>query len=246
MIEQTKQILSSLKCHGILSSLDFRLAEATSHGWGHAELLSALVTDEQTHRENQKIVRRLKAAHFRTDATLERLDVTSKRNLSRTQVQDLRELKFVTDPRNVLILGPTGVGKTYLASALGNHACRQGYSCLFFGMNYFLEKIALHRADGTFLKFRQKLTNCDLLILDDLGLKIIPQDAVQDLHDILEERYQSKSTMITTQLPLMNWKEIILDPLALEGIIDRMIHGSVTLEIQGESYRKKRGKSETP
>ena len=245
MIEQTKHILSTLKCHGILSTLDLRLAEATSQGWGHTELLSALVTDEKTHRENQKIARRLKAAHFRTDASLERLDVTAKRNLSRTQVQDLRELKFVTDPRNVLILGPTGVGKTYLASALGNHACRQGYSCLFFGLNYFLEKLSFHRTDGTFLKFRQKLTECDLLILDDLGLKILPQNAVQDLHDIMEERYQSKSTMITTQLPLMNWKEIILDPLALEGIIDRMIHGSVTLQLEGESYRKKRGKPGT-
>ena len=108
-------------------------------------------------------------------------------------------------------------------------------------MNYFLEKLAFHRADGTFLKFRQKLTDCDLLILDDLGLKIIPQDAVQDLNDIMEERYQSKSTMITTQLPLMNWKEIILDPLALEGIIDRMIHGLVTLQLHGHEALERIG-----
>ena len=188
-------------------------------------------------------MRRLKAAHFRTDASLERIDVTAKRNLSRTQIQELRELKFVTDPRNVLILGATGVGKTFLATALGNQACRQGFTCLFFGMNFFLEKLSLHRADGSFLKFRDRLIKCDLLILDDLGLKILPQDAIQDLHDVLEERYQSKSTVITTQLPLMNWKEVIEDPLALEGMVDRMIHGAVTLQLEGESYRKKRGKA---
>ena len=243
MIEQTKQILSHLKCHGILTSLDLRLAEATSQGWGHTEFLSAIITDEKAHRDNQKTVRRLKAAHFRTDASLERIDVTAKRNLSRTQIQELRELKFVTDPRNVLILGATGVGKTFLATALGNQACRQGFTCLFFGMNFFLEKLSLHRADGSFLKFRDRLIKCDLLILDDLGLKILPQDAIQDLHDVLEERYQSKSTVITTQLPLMNWKEVIEDPLALEGMVDRMIHGAVTLQLEGESYRKKRGKA---
>ena len=242
MIEQTKQILVGLKCQGILSSLDLRLAEATSQGWGHTEFLSAIMTDEKSYRDNLKTARRIRVAHFRTEASLERVDVNTKRNLSRTQVQDLRELKFVTDPRNVLILGPTGVGKTFLATALGNHACRQGFSCLFFGMNFFLEKLALHRADGTFLKFRDKLINCDLLVLDDLGLKQLPQIAIQDLHDILEERYQSKSTMITTQLPLANWKEIIEDPLALEGIVDRMVHGAVTIKLDGDSYRKKRGK----
>lgn len=241
MIEQTKSILSTLKCHGMLTSLDVRLHEATSQGWGHTEFLSALVTDEKLHRETLKTWRRVRTAHFRTEATFERLDHTAKRNLTKAQIQNLMELQFIKDPRNVLLFGPTGVGKTFLATALGNQACREGYSVLFFGMNFLLEKFVLHRADGTFLRFRDKLTRCDLLILDDLGIKQLPPAAIQDLYDILEERYQTKSTVITSQLPINNWKEVIEDPVALEAIIDRLIHGAVTITLEGESYRKKRG-----
>jgi len=241
MIEQTKSVLATLKCHGMLSSLDVRLHEATNQGWGHAEFLSALVTDEKLHRDTLKTWRRVRAAHFRTEATFERLDLTAKRNISKAQIQNLMELHFLKTPRNVLLFGPTGVGKTFLATALGNQACREGYSVLFFGMNLLLEKFALHRADGTFLRFRERLTKCDLLILDDLGIKPLPPAAAQDLYDILEERYQSKSTAITSQLPITNWKEVIEDPIALEAIVDRLIHGAVNITLEGESYRKRRG-----
>ncbi len=241
MIEQTKAILSTLKCHGMLLSLDVRIREATTQGWGHGEFLSALVTDEKLHRDTLKTWRRVRAAHFRTEATFEKIDHSAKRNLSKAQIQNLMELPFLKDPRNVLLFGPTGVGKTFLATALGNQACRDGYSVLFFGMNFLLEKFALHRADGTFLKFRDKLTRCDLLILDDLGIKPLPPLVSQDLYDILEERYQSKSTLITSQLPIANWKEVIEDPVVLEAIIDRLIHGAVSLTLEGESYRKRRG-----
>jgi DNA replication protein DnaC len=238
MIEQTKQILMNLKCHGILSSLETRLTEATTHGWGHGEFLSALVTDEKSYRDHQKTIRRIRAAQFRTEACFERIDLAARRNLTRTQVQDLMELRFIRDPRNVLILGPTGVGKTFLATAIGQQACRQGFCSLFVGVNHLIDRIALARADGTFLKYREKLIRADLLILDDLGLKVLPPGMIQDLYDILEERYQSKSTVITSQLPLENWKEVIDDPVALEAILDRLIHGAVTLKMEGESYRK--------
>jgi DNA replication protein DnaC len=244
MIEQTKQILNSMRCHGILAALDIRLAEATTQGWGHTEFLSAIMTDEKLYRDNLRTNRRIKAAHFRTDASFENLEVTSKRNLTRTQTQDLKTLKFITDPRNILILGPTGVGKTFLATAIGNQSCREGFTCLFFGMNLFMERLALHRAEGTFLRFRDRLIRCDLLILDDLGIKTIPPEVVQDLYDILEERYQSKSTLITSQLPFNNWKEVIEDTVALEAILDRLIHGSITIQLAGESYRKNRNKKE--
>jgi len=240
MIEQTKGTLHQLKCYGILQNLDLRLTEATTHGWGHREFLSALITDEKLHRDNLSMARRIKAAQFRLEATFERVDTTARRNISRTQIQDLMELRFLREPRNVLILGPTGVGKTYLATAIGNHACREGFSVTFVGIHMLIEKILLARTDGTFLRYRDKLIRADLLILDDLGLKALPPDMIQDLYDILEERYQSKSTLITSQLPIENWKEVIEDPVALEAIVDRLIHGSVTLTLEGESYRKKR------
>ena len=109
------------------------------------------------------------------------------------------------------------------------------------GMNMLIEETMMARASGTFLKLRAKLIKTDLLILDDLGIKPLPPTAIQDLYDILEERYQNKATIITSQLPLENWKEVIDDAVALEAIMDRLIHGAVKMELKGESYRKKRG-----
>lgn len=240
MLEQTKQSLNQIKCFGILSHLDARLAEATGQNWGHIEFLSSLISDEVIDREDRKTKRRVKAAKFRTDASFERIDLTAKRSLTKTQVENLKTLRFVSEPRNVIIMGPTGVGKTFMATALGNHACRRGYGCTFIGVNMLIEKTQMSQADGTFLKYRDRLIQTDLLILDDLGIKQLPPVVVQDLYDILEERYQSKATVITSQLPLENWKEVIDDPVALEAILDRLIHGAIKLELKGESYRKKR------
>ena len=189
MIEETKNTLGRMKFHGMLATLDIRLAEATSHGWGHGEFPSALITDEKTYRDNQATSRRIKGAQFRTEASFEHFDFTAKRSIGRTQIQDLMELRFLRDPRNVLILGPTGVGKTFLATAIGNHVCRSGFSCLFVGVNLLIEKITLARADGTFMKYRDRLAKADILILDDLGIKTLPAETVQDLYDILEERF---------------------------------------------------------
>ena len=225
----------------MLETVDLRLTEATSHGWGHAEFLSALMTDEKLHRDNRQIKSRIRIAQFRTDAAIEQLDLTAKRNITKTQVNDLMELSFVKAPRNILILGPTGVGKTYLATAIGNWACRHGFTCLFVGMNLLIERLAISRADGSYLKYRDKLVKADLLILDDLGIKPLPPETVQDLYDVLEERYQSKATVVTSQLPLTHWKEVIEDAVALEAILDRLIHGAIKIELDGESYRKKRG-----
>lgn len=242
MIEQTREMMTKLRFLGMLETLDLRLHEARSSSWSYADLIGSLITDEKIYRDDKAIKRRIRVARFRTDACLEKLDLTAKRSLSRHQVNELKELTFVREPRNVLLLGPTGVGKTFLATAVGNHACREGYKTLFMGMNMFIEESSMARASGNFLKFRDKLIRADLLVLDDLGIKPLPATATQDLYDILEERYQSKSTVITSQLPLENWKEVIEDEVALEAIMDRLIHGALKIEIKGESYRKKRGK----
>ena len=170
MIEQTKHIMAELKWLGALKTLDQRLNEASSHGWGHAELLSALVTDEKLHRDNHRITRRIKAASFRTNATLERLGLTARRSPTKTLVRDLMQLNFIkATPRNVLIAGPTGVGKTYLATAIGEYACRSGHTCVFTGISVLIEKLLMTRADGTYLKLRDRLIKTDLLIIDDLA-----------------------------------------------------------------------------
>jgi DNA replication protein DnaC len=239
MIEQTRNELSKMKLFGVLQSLDVRLEEGLEKGWGHQEFISAIITDEKNYRQIKSTERRVKNAGFRTDASFNKIDFTANRKLSKSQVQELMSLKFIRDSQNLLLLGPTGVGKTFLATAIGNHACLEGYTCLFMGINYLAEKIHLSRVEGSFLRLRDRLIKCDLLILDDLGIKVLSQEIIQDLYDVFEERYQSKSTIITSQLPLENWKEVIQDPVTLEAILDRLIHG-LKINIDGDSYRRKK------
>jgi DNA replication protein DnaC len=244
MLEQTRNQMNLLKLHGMLKCLDLRMQESTNHGWGASELLSALITDEASYRESSKILRRVRAANFRTGANLESFDYTTKRSITKSIVKDLMQLEFVRKtPRNLLLIGATGVGKTFLATALGHHACRHGYTTHFQGISVLIEKLIMSRTDNTYLKLRDRLIKFDLLIIDDIGLKKLSPEIVQDLHDILEER-QEKCTIITSQLPLKNWNEIIEDPLALDTIVDKLRHGSLEIEIQGESYRKKKGQRE--
>lgn len=238
MLEQTRNQMNQLKLYGMLKSLELRMQESLNHGWGPSELLSALVTDESAYREGAKISKRVRAANFRTNADLESVDYTAKRTLTKPMVKDLMMLDFIKNsPRNLLLIGPTGVGKTFLSTALGHHACRHGYSTHFQGISVLIEKLVMARTDSTYLKLRDRLIKFDLLIIDDIGLKKLPPEFVQDLHDILEER-QEKCTVITSQLPLKNWNEIIDDPLALDTIVDKLKHGSLELEIEGDSYRK--------
>lgn len=244
MIEQTKSQLSAMQLYGMLKSIDLRLHEATSHGWGPSEFLSAMISDEKSYREIRQISRRIRAASFRTQANFETWDYTAKRSINKSMVRELMQLTYVkASPRNVMVIGPTGVGKTFIATSIGNQACRHGYSTIFMGISVFIEKLLMARTDGTYLRLREKLIKTDLLIIDDIGLKKLPQQIVQDLHDLLEER-QEKCTIITSQLPLKNWNEIIDDELALDTVVDKLQHGTLNITIQGESYRKKKSKQE--
>lgn len=244
MLEQTRNQMSEMKLLGMLKTLDLRLKESVSHGWGSGDFLSALITDEKSYREVVKIERRLRAANFRTSASFEQVDYTTKRSLTKSLVKDLMQMNYIkSSPRNILIFGPTGVGKTFLATALGNHACRHGHTVVFLGISVLAEKLLMARTDATYLRLRDRLIKTDLLIIDDVGLKKLPPEIVQDLHDLLEER-QNKCTLITTQLPLKNWSEIIEDPLALDTIVDKLQHGSLHITLEGDSYRKKKGQQE--
>ncbi len=240
MLEESRNQMNEMKLLGMLKSLDLRIEESISQGWGAVDFLSALITDEKIYRENIQTKRRLRHANFRTAASFELMDYTTKRSLDRAMVKDLMQLQFIkSSPRNVLVVGPTGVGKTFLATALGNHACRHGYSTAFFGLSVFMEKLLMARTDGTYLKLRDRLIKTDFLIIDDVGLKKLPAVIVQDLHDLLEER-QEKCTMITSQLPLANWKEIIDDELALDAVVDKLKNGTLHIALTGDSYRKKK------
>jgi DNA replication protein DnaC len=240
MLENTRNQMSEMKLYGMLESLDLRIAEALQQNWGSGDFISALVTDEKSYRSAAQITRRLKAASFRTQASFETLDHTAKRTLTKTIARDLMQLQFIkAAAQNVMIVGPTGVGKTFLATAIGNQACRHGFTAVFMGVSVFIEKMTMARTDGTYLRLRDRLIKTDLLIIDDIGLKKLPALIVQDLHDLLEER-QEKCTLITSQLPLENWGEVIEDELALDTVVDKLKNGTLHVVIKGESYRKKK------
>jgi DNA replication protein DnaC len=240
MLEQTRNQMAEMKLFGMLKSLDLRMAEAVSQNWGCGDFLSALMTDEKSHRSAAQICRRIRAASFRTQASFETFDYTAKRSLTKSVVRDLMQLQFIKmRTQNIFIAGPTGVGKTFIATAIGNHACRHGYTAIFMGISVFIERLTMARTDGTYLRLRDRLIKTDLLIIDDVGLKKLPSVIVQDLHDLLEER-QEKCTLITSQLPLKNWSEIIEDELALDTVVDKLVNGTLHIVIQGESYRKRR------
>lgn len=242
MLEQTRDRLNHLKLFGMVSTLDARICEGTEHGWGNVDFLSALVDDEHVYRVDKRTSRLIRAAKFRCDASFEKLDLNTNRNITRSQVEDLKNLTFIKSPRNVLVIGPTGVGKTFLATAIGNHACRQGYTTTFIGMNMLMEQLVMSRIDGTYLRFRKKLITTDLLVIDDLGIKPLTPEAIQDTYDILEERYRQRPTIITSQLPLDNWREVIPDEVAYEAIMDRLIHTDMKIELTGDSYRRLQGR----
>ena len=236
----TSNQLHELKLWGMSKTLPIRLQEGQQEKWSYSEFLNGLLLDEIRYRDQKSSEGRLRKAKFRSHADFDHFDYATRRSLSKTQIKELQELTFLKSHQNLLLLGPTGVGKTFVATAIGHRACMERYSVLFEGMNCLIETIRLHRMAGTFLRYRKRLIEVDLLIIDDLGIKPLDGVMVQDLYDLLEERYLKKSTIITTQLPVANWKEVIPDPIVFEAIVDRVAHG-YNIEITGESYRKRRG-----
>jgi DNA replication protein DnaC len=235
----TNNQLHELRLWGVAKTLPIRLQESQQEKWSYTEFLNGLLVDEIRYRDQKSSEGRLRKAKFRTVADFDHFDFTLKRSLSKTQLKELRELTFLKSHQNLLLLGPTGVGKTFVATAIGHQACVEGYSVLFEGMNCLIETIKLNRMAGTFLRLRKRLIEVDLLIIDDLGIKPLDGEMVQDLYDLLEERYLKKSTIITSQLPVANWKEVITDAVVFEAIVDRVAHG-YKIEITGDSYRKRR------
>ena len=214
MEQSTETLLMDLKLQGMRGSLSQRLKQSAEADLGYEDFLSLLLQDELDYRRNARIQRLLKAATLRQAASLESLDLPTQRGLDKKQLADLGGGRFIREGLNILILGPTGVSKTFLASAVGNAACRAGHSTLFCRMNTLIEQTILARAKGTYLNLIRRLTTPDLLILDDFGIKPLLPQHYQDLYDILDERGEGKSTIVTSQLPVANWSEVIDDPVS--------------------------------
>ena len=233
------QYLVELRLEGFRGLVDQRLKEARKNGLSHDEFLNLVLYDEIQHRREKKKDRLQKAATFKIKASLENIDYKTQRGLSKKSLSDLSSCRFIEDSMNINIFGPTGVGKSYLACAIGRSACSNGFTTLFFSINKLLEQVALARAQGRYLLLLKRLTNTSLLILDDFGIKPLIPAQYQDLFDIIDERYEGKSTIITSQVPPENWAEIIDDPVVCEAITDRLTSKAYTFRLDGDSQRKK-------
>ena len=236
----TERFLSDLRLTGMLTQLHARLKQSQDEKLSHEDCLNLLLQDEADHRKNSRIYRLLRLASFKQQVSLEGVDYSLARGIDKALVSDLSQCRFIKNGTNILILGPTGVGKSFLASAIGNCACRSGYTTIFSRMNTLLEQSALHRLKGNYLLFVKKYASCDLLILDDFGIKPLSPQQFQDLYDILDERSEEKATIITSQLLPQNWSEVIPDPITCEAITDRLVSKGMTIQMKGQSYRKKK------
>lgn len=236
-LNQTDQYLLELSLKGVRESLSRRIQEALDGDLGYEDFLNTILFDEHQWRQNARRQRLLKAAGFRTQASLEGMTYEKARNIEKKQVQEIAKLRFLDEGTNIMIFGATGVGKTYLATAIGNHVCRCNRSVLFWKVNVLLEKLALSRAEGSYLNLLKKINSVDLLIVDDFGIKALTDQQFQDFYDVLGERESAKSTILTTQLPAENWNEVIPDPLVCEAISDRLTAQAIKLVLKGSSRR---------
>lgn len=195
------------------------------------------------HRKNAKIKRLISSASFRSSASPEAIELSENRGLDKKTISELSTCRFIDEGKNILILGATGVGKSYIATALGLAACRQRRSTIFLRMNTLIEKLSLARVSANYLNQLKKYSTCDLLILDDFGIKPLQPAHYQDFYDILEERFESKSTIITSQVPEQNWNEIIDDQVTCEAVTRRITEKAIRIQMKGDAYAKRKQKS---
>ena len=234
--------LHALGLHGMAKAFDELAANGQADGLDRLEWLTLLLDREASLRHDKRFTSRLRAARLRQQAAVEDVDYRSPRGLDRALFQKLAEGDWIKGHDNLVLVGPTGVGKSWLAAALGHKACRDNQSVLYQRVPRLFEELALGRGDGRHPRLLRSLGRVDLLILDDWGLEPLDAGARHDLLEILEERYGRRSTMITSQLPVDRWHDIIGDPTYADAILDRLIHNAHRIELSGESLRRGRGK----
>jgi len=222
------------------SALDGILTAKQSSRMSSEQMLELLIQYEVDSRQSRKVDRLTKQARFRYSASIEQIPASVKQNIESTRLAMLSTCKWIDEGENILITGPTGVGKSHLASALGAQACMLGYSTLYFNAQKLFYNLRLSKMEGTHRKLIASIAKADLLIVDDFGLQKLEDLQRLDLMEIIEDRNGLKSTLIASQLPVAAWYEVIGEPTISDAILDRITHQSIRIELTGESLRKKK------
>ena len=237
---QTLQQLHSLRLTGMADAFSQQLDQPNTYEeLGFIERLSLLVNSESTCRDNRKITRLLRQAKLRLHAQAADIDYQARRGLHKDTMAQLLQLDWVRQHRNLLIEGPTGTGKTFLACALGQSICEHGLSVRYYRASRLFETLTMAHGDGSFGKLLTQLAKTDCLIIDDWGLDVLSQQQRNDLLEIMEDRHGRGATLITSQLPVPHWHETIGDPTLADAILDRLLHTTTKIQLKGESIRKK-------
>jgi DNA replication protein DnaC len=244
LTHQLAPMLRTLRLSGILDTLEVRNRQAVEQQSSFVEFLTTLLQDEVERRAQSRLRLRLRRAAFDDTKTLETFDFSFNPKLNKAQIFDLATCQFIERHEAVLVYGPTGVGKSHLAQALAHEACRHGYEVLFIDTDKMLAHIAGGRADGTREQRLARYTRPDLLALDDFGLKALRPPGPEDLYDVIKERYERGSVLLTSNRDRAEWADLFGEPLLASAALDRLTHGAHFVEITGHSFRAEHTKKQ--
>ncbi|HLF48834.1 MAG TPA: IS21-like element helper ATPase IstB [Methylomirabilota bacterium] len=238
LTQPTLDRMNAMKMFFMVDAFQRQLASTQSSALSFEERLGLLVDAEWSGREQRKLDQRLRTARLRHSASIEDVDFKAHRGLSRDLVLALGRGDWLRERQNLLITGPTGVGKSYLACAFAERACRSGFTALYLRAPRLYQELAVSRGDGSYGRLLARLTRTQLLIIDDWGLAPLKDQERRDLLEVVEDRYERASTLITSQLPIKAWHEVIGDATLADAICDRLVHCAHRLELKGPSLRE--------
>jgi DNA replication protein DnaC len=239
LLEQTIDKLYQMRLSGMADAIREQMASAQASQLSFDERIGLIVDRQWDLRETRGLARRLQVARLRQQAAVEDIDFHSHRGLDKAALLSLAECNFIKAHSNIIITGPTGVGKTYIASAIANKACRSKYTARYYRCGTLLSSTSIARADGSFPSLMRKLENTDLLIIDDWGMYPLNQESARDFFEILEDRTHRGSVIMVSQLPVENWYDTIQAPTIADAIMDRLVHNAYRIQLNGESMRKR-------